>query len=526
MYNSDPGRLGVFSSTIASLLDTQSSDMHCDLVNAIRDLEKFGCKPALRWEGLPRGEERRRGLNVLSFDLVWISPGPSGTWSQDGKQVCYCLGQGSAENNWYRRALDRFFSGGDKRSLLSFKDVYRMPVHIDVYAMSSSMPVEAKTGGQVPNANISWTGSFCPDPKLDQSRDGSTLRFKQFTDAVSTSMVDEFGTKILSDTRLVWIYQSEGQDDQSDDPPRWAASMFVVLELQRKAEDTPEDYESDFDCLLSNLLNCLQETTRTSLHHGRVKNQIAQTLTHEFKNSIQSISLLSNELLLDARNMQPRSEAIEQLVGKLDTLNWDVATTSSMTQAMYWLAGRNPQGIAFAPDMDATVTRHALYLALHMVARTKRHWKLVDIPALTECEDYFRTYFQIKGRRTPYALFKDLPLVILLFFVFPPVRNIRAHNYLREAPDIEISVTSHANVLRIHQVSIETSACSETYLSRSIAELMRMVQESFHDTIGSIIEVDPCVYSSSTARADGNFRVERTTALSAYRVPARPDGTQ
>ncbi|MDL2355541.1 MAG: hypothetical protein QFF03_09810 [Pseudomonadota bacterium] len=517
-HTEHPSKLAVFSSSIAELLTRPTRNAHIILLQAIQTFERDGCGPPIRFNS----ERQVRPLKVLSFDLVWLSPGPTGTWSQDGKQVCYCLTRGTDKVNWYRTALQRFFSSGNKRSLLSFKDIYSRRFYIDSRSLESGTAASVPATQHRAAAGVTWADSFRPDPLLEQSAEAGESRFAAFTAMVADAMADEFGPAELADTRLVWIYHSDGQDEEMETLPLWAASMFVVLKLDRQPGDTAELYERDFDGALSNLLACMQETTQSTLHHGRVKNQIAQTLTHEFKNTIQAISILSNDLLLDARNALPNAGALDQFSDKLETLNWEVATTSAMTQAMYWLADQNPKRIRFTPDPDATVTRHALYLALHMVARTKESWTLAGIPSLAECEHYFRSYYAMQGRRSPYALLENLRMIVLLFFVLPPVRNIRAHNHVEGKPGIEISVSCHSNVVKIHQVSIETAACSETFVSKSVAALMRMVKENFHEQGGRIIDVDPRVHSHSHALADGSFRVERITTIKAHTIPARP----
>ncbi|UCV22556.1 hypothetical protein [Ferribacterium limneticum] len=518
MFNAgSPSRLAYFSSSITELLATKPSNGHYILVQAINIFERNGCGPAVSLNP----EQQVRPLKVFAFDLVWLSPGPTGTWSQDGKQVCYCVTHGTDKDNWYRTALQRFFASGDQRSLLSFKDIYSRRFYIDMCALDHESAAPIPSCPEHTPEVVTWADSFRPDPSLGQTVESGEARFATFTAEVTGAMAAEFGHAPDADTRLVWIYYSGGPDKESETPPLWAASMFVVLKLDRQRDDTPESYKRDFDSALSNLLACLQEATQATLHHGQVKNQIAQTLTHEFKNTIQAISILSNDLLIDARNALPNAEALDQFSDKLETLNWEVATTSAMTQAMYWLADQNPKRIPFTSDPDATTTRYALYLAVHMVARTKAYWTLTNMPSLRECEDYFRSYFAMKGRRSPYALLENLRMIVLLFFVLPPVRNIRAHNNAPGMPGIEIFVSGHDNVLNIHQISIETAACNETFFSKSVAAMMRMVKESFHEQGGRIIDVDPHVQSQSRALADGTFRVERITTLTAYTIPAR-----
>lgn len=227
--------------------------------------------------------------------MVWLRPGPFGSWSELGQQACFCVlprdSGSSAANTWYGKALERFFSSHNCRSLLTYRDIYTRPVFLHLSRLEESDAPAGRTAGDAHgDQNLphdAWGHTFHPDRVNDQSASEWTERLNDFRLAISDELGAELGMKMVSDAMLVWVYVSAGTPQPNDVPPHWAASLFMVYRFKGTSHT-----DRDLDLLLSNLVHSLQAASQASLPAQR-KHDLAQALAHEFKNLNQDLAQIS-----------------------------------------------------------------------------------------------------------------------------------------------------------------------------------------------------------------------------------------
>lgn len=494
---------------------------------AIVSLEANGCTNRILW-----GTSKRRPapkVNVLLFDLVWLSPDPKGTLSEDGHQTCYCKTVGTAGSgrsvNWYKRTLHRFWADQNPRSLLSYREFYNRPTFLKVSPLvdegsDNSSVRNSRRSERAPKryTNEAWKSTFEPEPPDKDSSGGWEERFARFKLLVNEELQAEFPRLRLNDTLLAWIYVNPTKNPSSASamlPPVWAASMFVLF-----IPPTGNRLQ-DVELLLGNLLNALQTAAHRTLQTGKIRRTLAQVLCHEFKNINQDVALLAQQTMSEWKRIPPsvRSVAPESFVAALRATELAAQATTAFTTAAYWFAAPSTSEMRFAREDAAFVFSNILYFTLRMVAPAYPEWRLDRIPSMDDTFEFLRARF-FPNARTPSQLLSDVCVCLLVFFAMEPVRNMRSGRRAAlpgTMTDIEVQV--HDGKVRIVQRTLQHNAEARSLRSNSVIEIMRAFGEGTTE-LDRFIEVNPDIAVTCIEdKGAGAFRVERVTDITVHKIP-------
>lgn len=489
------------------------------LQKAAAAIERHGCDSDLVSSHGARG---RTPVDVIALDLAWLSPGPTGTWSENGKQVCCCLSapahEPSGSGTWYQRALDRYFKTPPGRSLLSFQDVYTRPAFVQMRWLNDHFEPEKRSPGPDPSMQpiyTSWQASFRPEPETDQSVTNWGSRFQVYKTLMLEELTSELGGSYAENAILAWVYVSSGTQKEATLPPLWAASMFLLFRFP----GLEPPYDKSLDVLLSNLLNTLQTAGQRALEAGRVKRSLAQVLSHEFKNLNQDVAVLS-ELLRAAYLALPpstRKQHMSTFKLRLDALHLAAQATTAFSKAAYWLAAPRLDGIELRPDPECRVFRWILYLAIHLIAASRSTWQLVGIPPIGEVLLFLKKEYGQSEATPASGLLDDLSISLMLFFALEPVRNVRGVQPVR--PTVELGVDVSSNEVRLLQTTYEPDPSTDSIPSVAVETLMQAIRDNA-DWLGPFIEIDSIVRANSYGTEVPNvFRVQRITTIRVHRIP-------
>lgn len=460
-------------------------------------------------------------IEVLSLDLAWLRPGPFGTWSEQGQQACFCVqrpGGPRGANAWYGRALHRFFSSNDRRSLLTYQDIYMRQSFIQVSRLGDVLGAAAAPTRAVrrenPLAPETWRTTFYPGRDAEQTCDEWRQRFEDFRIALTDELGPELGMAPVSAAILVWVYVSPGASDNSLAPPPWAASLFTVFRF-RTAD--PED--RDLDLLVSNLVHALRTASQTALP-ARLKHDVAQALAHEFKNLNQDIAATSQLLLQEFKRCLPHtnSPGIDALHKRLAALDVAAQASTAISSAAYWYMSDTRDSIEFRAHEEAgAIFRHVLYLAMHVIAAKHESWTLRDVPDIGQIIRFLDARLGMRSRGSVTNLLSNRCVSLMLFIALEPVRNVRAQG--GDDAAVELWVETDGHCIALVQRSRQRGDANLPLRSRTVAAMMEFAQDH-PSSIGSSLHIDPDVTTTlSPTEDEGVFVAERRTTIHVHKVP-------
>lgn len=504
---------------LAALLSQKSTET--SIANTVRAIEHHGCSTEVVAQGA--GHEQAVGsmLEVLSLDLAWLSPGPFGTWSEDGRQACYCISKTSLPDpsrlSWYRRALERFFGATNSRSLLTYPDIYTRPVFLQANPLGGR-GAAAATEKNPPRGRLtaswsdSWSGSFHPDPLPGQSAEEWEQRHDCFLTALREELEIEFGAGAASDAILVWVYVSDGVSQPEDPPPPWASSLFMLFRFKEQQGESATIIDHNLGLLMTNLLRALEEASRNSLTEP-AKHSIAQALSHEFKNLNQDIASLADILRTDFMNIPPmiRRGELETMRDHLEALHLAAQGSTAFSTAAYWLARPDWGDIELrADDEHNSIFKHVLYLAIRLIAATRPSWKLVGIPQIPEIVTFMDRRLGLNSYGSVTQLLSNRCVSIMVFFALEPVRNVRSN--CRDYPEVQIWVESAPGKVVLLQRTTEIGKDSSRRTSATVKALMQLARDN--PLLAHFIYVEPEVTAEFIGSTRPNvFMAHRRTTI-------------
>lgn len=488
--------LAQFEDTLTGILKNENNDIHI----AVTSIETSGCSIDICCES--NKNIHKNIIEVILFDLSWISPGPLGRWSDDGQQH-YWIKNKTPNTDWYKSVLEDYFKIKNQPSLLSYNDIYEREEFIKVNSLSAN-----SSNKIISNENTNLTSSvkkkikFKPNP-LETIEDSSNS-FSSYKTSIQKELKKEISEEYIENMRLAWIYVSSGTKKIGDKVPAWSASIFIVYKFKSSIAKEKENL------LLSNLLRFLKNAAYRSLGQGYAMRYFAQTLSHEYKNLNQDIAALSAQIIGCFNNIPPsqRGNQYDDFFDKVQALHFAAQAATAISKAAYLLASPTLTGIYFpATDRAREIFQHIIFLAIHLISITRNNWTLIDIPTLNKTVKLINQDLNLKAR-SPTDLLSNLCVQLMLFFALEPVRNIRN----KSSSKIEVSVNLDSDNKRliklIQKLPKQDDDASFLHQSKSISALMQALEDS---QIPSFIKIYPITKSTFKENM-----IERTTIIEVF----------
>ncbi len=255
-------------------------------------------------------------FDVLSLDLASIFPAlPGKGYSRGtyrGRQICFCRSPASSNlgSNWYKSALDKYFSVGSGGSLLSFPEIRKnhrtwwvlRSVDTDCYAANKETPKASLS------SEFIWKSEFDPKKTLierESSEERFKARFNQFGEEVFASLTTVQTADETRSAIIIWIYvgpseSSVGQITQG--APSWGVSLFATIRPTTLEPSTGEHWLSNSklqDAILkavNQLYLSLASTAYKTLEYRRLMDKAFEILQsagfvfgHDLKNRLEEM---------------------------------------------------------------------------------------------------------------------------------------------------------------------------------------------------------------------------------------------
>ena len=491
----------------------------------VRALEKHGDES---YFVVDTAGSRPKAIDVLALDLAWLAPGPFGGWSEQGTQAyCWRVNDSSKSTtgrSWYQRALKTFFTGRDASSLLSLPDTYIREARVHWDWISEAEPAGSKRrrgrGRSRPRlGRLGFNaGPFQPRYDVVQTPTAWEARFKTYKDSLGSEMQKEFGKAVLQGAVLVWVYLSPGNPKEDNQPPNWGVSLFTVLRL---ANTKSPKLQTGLGSLVSNIYNSLKSAAQKALEAKREQRNLAQALSHEFKNLNQGVVNLAYSVRNELTRLPPsvRKEMV-RIESRLEALHLAAQATTSLCLGTYWLFSTKDPSTTVKPDKNCRVFRHIMYLAIRLIAQSMPSWRLVGIPTESEILKFLRNHFDLPPGGELADVVLDPPLAVMLFLALEPVRNIRGKT---AEQTVYVSLAASTDTVTLTQTTTEREPPGSSELkSYAVANLMQALDDYCP---WDLVQVDPWTSIVSFATKNpGELRITKTTKIKVsniiHRIPS------
>lgn len=494
-------------------------------------------------------------FDLLSLDLAVIFPENFDKKNEKilGRQFCLCRTNETSENNWYKRALLKYFEKPPGGSLLNYPEVQNNRNRWWLSAPSNHIlceNIENKFNEEVLEPKI-WKDAFEPRLFEKTTRSSTTFneRFQNFSECVFGELGQILDDWVLNSCTLLWIYVGLSEEGQTLDSkpqinfinPRkpqkkspWGVSLFAVI----KPISIPTNYDHwtenanlsrSLRKAIDQLYLYLEAEGYKSIQKRRLEKEkevgqlnIAQAIAHEFKNLTNEVSVLGNNVNNEFRNVSitarhqlgadsDLSQQISKLAGNLARLYRISGFLSAISLATYWLTTADQRGeIEFIDDISCEILKAVAFFALDLCKATKSNWIIEDYDLEESLSVIKRTY----GVANADELFSRIDFSLLLFVLNEPIRNIRNNDSISDK--VKISIEVRDNSLYLCQETIESKESFEPLTSNAI----KRTNELLEDVECRFVYIsDQTVPRNCTKQSDGTFKINRETQIRVFKVP-------
>ena len=420
------------------------------------------------------GAESSKDLfDVLALDVAITFPRDLSGANLIGRQACWCRSSesGSATNNWYREALDRYFETPPGGSLLAHPD---LRLNANRWWLLSPGRVDSTAScGQPFVHQVEWFGTF--NPGDDSSSPGPfDGRFRQFGEAVFSALAQHLPAESLQASAIVWVYVAPLDPGEVNVSYPFAnrcdASVFAVIrpsDLSAGVEWPDRDgvlrtglVYAVQDMYFTLALGARSELERHSVY-SRMQLSAVQAVAHDYKNQMRDISTLGGILSGEVRKVAsavpddlPGRALLVKLSDRVERLSTLCRLTSAIALATFWLANPASQDkVRFRSGSNrapfAAIVAQWL-LSVYQVFRPD--WLVTSSVKQEDLEARLQDAF---GTCDSANLVQRLDFALLVFVLSEPIRNVRATAETVDGTQVRVSVQSRDDAIVVCQRTLE-----------------------------------------------------------------------
>ncbi len=273
------------------------------------------------------------------------------------------------------------------------------------------------------------------------------------------------------------------------------------------------------------LLDYATETTNKK--KGEFQLNVAESMTHEYKNLLGDIPGLGSGLynqLKDVSKTALRANGKESEVYKKISLLEDdfrrLSTISGLTTAIAFATYSltNPkilEQMEFIEDPNCKVSKAVACFALDMLKVTKKNWETKECDlneSLSTIESFYGTS-EIKELAT----FKEFAL--LLFVLNEPIRNMRSRVGTRKEVSIKIDVRGDS--LYLCQETFESEPSYDAIQIKSFRKINKLLEDAEGLTEKFIYLDENIVPVECERQSDDFYKINRETKVQILKIPMR-----
>ena len=267
--------------------------------------------------------------------------------------------------------------------------------------------------------------------------------------------------------------------------------------------------------MISNIHNSLNAAAHRALEAAREQRNLAQTISHEFKNLNQDVANLAGAAKDELCSFPiPLRSKLSSLESYLNALHATARATTSFCLGTYWLfSSKDSQNVSLRTDENCYLFRHIMALGIRLLKPSKPNWRLVGIPMESKIVQVIGPHFDVPSKTALADLVLKPSVAVMLFLALEPIRNIKGNSTL----EIEIRLKAQGNKLSLVETSVANQPSS--VLSHKSDAVERLMQAITDYCPWQLIHIEPVTHVKSFPfKKKGEYQIVKSTTITVHNV--------